>query len=244
MLSHPRRLCLVLASVLLAVACGKSTTSSEASSSSSGGSSLEGSGGGHEASAGGNGGSGEATDTSSATERGSGATASTGTGGGSGNAATGGSTGGTADSDANSATSSGDEGGTTASGGDAGMSAEEMGCIIAGATWCPSPSETSFACPRDAAVPETCSECYEPMIDSNGHPFNQCLTALPDGTQCHYCCCEPSHSGCEERPDMAKLCQPIPDQPRPLRLRQALSGALRVHSRSATRTLVDQYCCP
>ena len=243
MLSHPRRPSLVLASVLLAVACGKSTTSSEASSSSSGGSSLEGSGGGHEASAGGNGGSGEATDTSSATERGSGATASTGTGGGSGNAATGGSTGGTADSDANSATSSGDEGGTTASGGDAGMTAEDAGCIVTSELKpCSSNTEAVFACPKDA-VPETCSECYEPMIDSNGHPFNQCPTGLLDGEQCHYCCCEPSHSGCEELPESGSACAAHPSMPRLflcIEPYEKPSGCTLTHDLE----VVDRYCCP
>jgi hypothetical protein len=157
--------------------------------------------------------------------------------------ATGGSTGETTDATANSATSAGGEDSTTGSAGDTGMTAEQMGCIVIRGAQCLTDPELSFACPRDAPVPDTCSECYEPGVSEQGHPVNQCLATLPDGGPCHNCCCEPSESGCEERPDDTTGCVGLPDMPRLfvcVKPYQEPSGC----TLAGYNDLVDEYCCP
>lgn len=225
-----RKICLGVTSVLLAVACGKSTTDSDGSAIGMGGTWSDDSGG-----AAGVGGGGGPTGTS-------GATTSTDIGGEGSMAATDGGSGGTEGGDVYSTASSGNEAGTNAGGGNAGVTAEVMGCVVAGARPCSSLSETSFACPRDAPVPETCSECYDPMVDEQGHPYNQCSTALPGGERCRYCCCEPSHSGCEERPELG--CDWSPQSPRYFYCVKPYDAPPGCTLGGGISDLVDYYCCP
>ena len=240
MSSRLPRLSLVFSSALVFAACGKSTTSSESSAMGSGGSSAEDGGAAHGGSAQGDGGTSESTATGG--ENSSDTADSSTQGGMTQSVATDGSTGGTTNSTANSATTAGGENSTTGSAGDAGMTAEEMGCIASKGRQCLSNSETSFACPTDAPVPDTCSECYEQGVSQQGHAVNPCYVTLPNDQSCRYCCCEPTESGCEERPDDTG-CVGLPNTPRLfvcVKPYQELSGCtLAFYS-----DLVDEYCCP
>jgi hypothetical protein len=215
------------------LACGKSTGNPVPAAGSSGGtsSSAVGDGGGRGGSAG--------VDDASATEN----ISSGGCGGTSNGESTGGET---LTSSLDATSSTGNEGGAFASGGATGMTAEEAGCIVTGPalSQCPgwSQGELTFVCPRDASLPETCSECYEPGVDEHGNAVNQCVATLPDGGSCHNCCCEPSESGCEERPDDTG-CDTRPDLPRRfvcVKPYEEPSGCLL----ALYSDLVDRYCCP
>jgi hypothetical protein len=210
------------------LACGKSTGNSEPASGSSGGTSSSAVG-----SEGGRGGSGSVEDASSTENISSG-----GCGGTSNADSTGGET---MTSSLDATSSTGNDGGAFASGGASAMTAEEAGCIVAGAQSCPS-TETAFACPRDDAVPDTCSECYEPGVNQQGHPVNQCLATLPDGGSCRTCCCEPSHSGCEEQPESS--CAWLPETPRIFYCIQPYEEPVGCTLGGGISDLVDYYCCP
>jgi len=234
------KVALAAACGVLLAACGKSTSDSDLSPTGSAGSSssVSGSGGSDD----GEGTSTETTGTGGTAANASGTTVSMGAGGESNLAATDGGKGGTADSDASSTADSGEEGGTAGSGGDAWATAEEAGCIVFSGAGCGTDVEAYMVCPRDAK-PGTCSECFEPTVDEQGHPYNQCSTGLLNGTECHFCCCEPSASGCEERPEKAATCQSLPAQSRLflcVRPYEEPSGCTLAHY----STLVDEYCCP
>jgi hypothetical protein len=214
--------------------CGKSTGNAEPAADSSGETSSSAVG-----SEGGRGGSGSVEDASSTENINS---------GGCGGTSSGDSTGGeTMTSSLEATSSTGNEGGAFASGGASAMTAEEAGCIVTGPalSQCPgwSQGELTFTCPLEQPTPDTCSECYEPGIDPQGHPINQCNSAeLPDGSGCKSCCCTPTRSGCQERESISG-CGPHPDMPRYVMCVKPYdepSGC----TLSLYGDLLDTYCCP
>jgi hypothetical protein len=226
--------------VLLCVACGQTKTSSESAptTGTGGSSSADGAVDGH-------GGSSEVdSGTGGTAGTGGGATepATSGGGGGSNAVATNSSGGGT--TGAENASSSGNGGGSGGSGGEPGVTAEEAGCIATATLKdCPSDTQAVFACPTNQVIPETCSECYEPMVDAQGHPYNQCVATLPDGRSCQYCCCKPSQSGCEEQMGSSTGCVAYPSMRRfflCISPYQQPSGCTFANNYGA----VDSYCCP
>ena len=225
-----RRSCLLgVAFAALLAACGKSTSNPDPAA--------------------GTGGLGDDADGGAGRE-GTGDTGTTGSnasGGRSGTSSGGEGTAGAAESTSDAASSgavntTGNEGGAFSSGGATGMTAEEMGCIVTGAGECRDQAGLAFACPLELPTPDTCSECYEPTINEQGHPINPCTAILPSGDSCKGCCCEPTRAGCEERESISG-CAPYPDMPRYLVCVTPYdepSGC----TQGLSSDQLDTYCCP
>jgi hypothetical protein len=236
---HSRIIPATVVTVLL-FACGKSTSNSDSALGSGGtSSSVDGDGGGR-----GGSGSVDADTTETVTSGGRGGTSSSGgTSGATATSSSGGTGGGVTTTSSLDATSTtGNEGGASASGGATGMTAEEMGCIVTGAGECRDQAGLAFACPLELPTPDTCSECYEPTIDEQGHPINQCTAILPSGDSCKGCCCDPTRAGCEERESISG-CAAYPDMPRYLVCVTPYEEPSGCTPRLRSSQL-DTYCCP